>query len=102
MSMSCSAREDPWTLQYQGVSAFFSPARNFFPGALIPGIGKQNSAPPFYSAAALPRANYSLWIFARLDGPVHLLDGINQPVLGKVHWGSNVAAVHPASRPASL
>ena len=102
LSMSCAPSEDPWPLQAQGLSAFFSPARNFFPGALIPGIGKQNSAPPFYSAAAVPRANYSLWIFAGLDGQVHLLDGINQQILGKGHWGSNVAAVHPACRPDSL
>jgi hypothetical protein len=102
LAMSCAPSEDPWPLQPQGLSAFFSPARNFFPGALIPGIGKQNSAPPFYSAAAVPRANYSLWIFAGLDGQVHLLDGINQQILGKVHWGSNVAAVHPACRPDSL
>lgn len=102
VAMSCAPSEDPWPLQSEGLSAFFSPARNFFPGALIPGIGNQNSAPPFYSAATVPRANYSLWIFAGLDGQVHLLDGINQQVLPKVHWGSNVAAVHPACRPDSL
>jgi hypothetical protein len=102
LSMSCSPSEDPWPLQSQGLSAFFSPARNFFTGALVPGIGKQNSAPPFYSAAAIPRANYSLWIFAGLDGQVHLLDGINQQVLTRIHWGSDVAAVHPACRPDSL
>jgi len=102
LAMSCAPSEDPWPLQSQGISAFFSPARNFFTGALVPGIGKQNSAPPFYSAAAIPRANYSLWIFAGLDGQVHLLDGINQQILGKVHWGSDVAAVHPACRPDSL
>jgi hypothetical protein len=33
---------------------------------------------------------------------MHLLDGINQQVLGKVHWGSDVAALHPACRPDSL
>jgi hypothetical protein len=102
LSMRCSPSEDPWPLQSQGLSAFFSPARNFFTGALIPGIGKQNSAPPFYSAAAIPRANYSLWIIAGLDGQVHLLDGINQQVLTRIHWGSDVAAVHPACRPDSL
>jgi hypothetical protein len=102
LAMSCSPSEDPWPLQTQGISAFFSPTRNFFTGALVPGIGKQNSAPPFYSAAAIPRANYSLWIFAGLDGQVHLLDGINQQVLSRVHWGSDVAAVHPACRPDSL
>jgi hypothetical protein len=102
ISMNCSPSEDPWPLQTQGLSAFFSPARNFFTGALVPGIGKQKSAPPFYSAAAVPRANYALWIFAGIDGQVHLLDGINQQVLAKIHWGSNVAAVHPACRPDSL
>ena len=102
LAMNCALSEDPWPLQPQGLSAFFSPARNFFTGALVPGIGKQNSAPPFYSAAAVPRANYSLWIFAGLDGQVHLLDGINQQILNRVHWGSNVAAVHPACRPDSV
>lgn len=102
LAMSCAPSEDPWPLQAQGISAFFSPARNFFTGALVPGIGKQNSAPPFYSAAAIPKANYSLWIFAGLDGQVHLLDGINQQVLSKVHWGSNLAAAHPVCRPDSL
>jgi hypothetical protein len=102
IAINCSLSEDPWPLQTQGLSAFFSPARNFFTGALVPGIGKQNSAPPFYSAAAVPRANYALWIFAGLDGQVHLLDGINQQVLSRIHWGSNVAAVHPACRPDSL
>jgi hypothetical protein len=102
LAMSCAPSEDPWPLQAQGLSAFFSPARNFFTGALVPGIGKQNSAPPFYSAAAIPRANYALWIFAGLDGQVHLLDGINQQILSRIHWGSNVAAVHPACRPDSL
>jgi hypothetical protein len=102
LAMSCSPSEDPWPLQTQGLSAFFSPARNFFTGALVPGIGKQKSASPFYSAAAIPRANYALWIFAGIDGQVHLLDGINQQVLAKIHWGSNVAAVHPACRPDSL
>jgi hypothetical protein len=102
LAMNCTPSEDPWPLQAQGLSAFFSPARNFFPGALIPGIGKQNSAPPFYSAAAVPRPNYSLWVFAGIDGQVHLLDGINQQILGKIHWGSNVAAVHPTCRPDAL
>lgn len=102
ITMSCAPSEDPWPLQAQGISAFFSPSRNFFPGALVPGIGKQNSAPPFYSAAAIPRTNYSLWIFAGLDGQVHLLDGINQQVLTRIHWGSDVAAVHPVCRPDSL
>jgi hypothetical protein len=98
LRMNCGPSEDPWPLNV-GLSAFFSPARNFFTGALVPGIGKQRSAPPFYSAAAIPRSGYALWIFAGLDGQVHLLDGINNLVLSRVRWGSDVAALHAACRP---
>ncbi|HZQ18726.1 MAG TPA: hypothetical protein VFA90_08395 [Terriglobales bacterium] len=100
LAMSCAPSDDPWPLGAEnfGLSAFFSPTRNFFTGALVPGIGKQKSAPPFYSAAALPRSNYVLWAFAGLDGQVHLLDGFNQQVLSKVRWGSDLAAVHAACR----
>lgn len=99
--MECSASDDSWPLQTPGfgLSAFFSPARNFFTGAIVPGIGKQRSAPAFYSAAAVPRANYTLWILSGVDGDLHLLDGINQQVLGKVHWGSDIAGMHAACRP---
>jgi hypothetical protein len=101
LTMNCTPSDDPWPLGTEtfGVSAFFSPARNFFTGALVPGIGKQKSAPSFYSAAALPRSNYVLWVFAGLDGQVHLLDGFNQQLLTRVHWGSDIAAVHATCRP---
>lgn len=100
LAMNCAPSDDPWPLGAEnfGLSAFFSPARNFFTGALVPGIGKQKSAPPFYSAAALPRSNYVLWAFAGLDGQVHLLDGFNQQILSKVRWGSDLTAVHAACR----
>jgi hypothetical protein len=100
LGMKCSPSDDPWPLgpENSGVAAFFSPARNFFTGALVPGIGRQRSAPPFYSAAAIPRANYLLWILAGLDGQIHLLDGFNQQVLAKVRWGSDVASVHAPCR----
>lgn len=101
LQMSCSPSDDPWPLPPDnfGLAAFFSPTRNFFTGALVPGIGKQKSGPPFYSAAAVPRTSYTLWILAGLDGQVHLLDGINQQVLGQVRWGSDIAALHVACRP---
>src|SRR5258708_3630129 len=64
LMLNCSRSDDPWPLQTDdfGVSAFFAPARNFFTGALVPGISQQTSAPAFYSAAALPRNEYALWI----------------------------------------
>ena len=100
LTMNCSASDDPWPLQTQdfGVSAFFSPARNFFTGALAPGIGKQKATPPFYSAAAVPRDKYALWILAGVDGQLRLLDGINQQVLPKLRWGSDIAGMHADCR----
>lgn len=101
LTMNCSRNDDPWPLQTPdfGVSAFFSPTRNFFTGALAPGIGKQKAAPPFYSAAALPRDKYALWIFEGTDGQLHLLDGINEQIAPKIRWGSDLAATHADCRP---
>lgn len=103
LNMSCSPSDDPWPLQTEnlgvyGVVAFFAPARNFFTGALVPGVGKQKSAPPFYSAAWVPRSNYALWIFSGVDGQLHLLDGINEQIVGRIRWGSDIAGLHAACR----
>ena len=100
LGMTCANSDDPWPLQAEdsAVSAFFAPARNFFTGALVPGIGQQKSAPSFYSAAAVPRDKYVLWILTGVDGQLHLLDGVNQQVLPKIRWGSDVAAMHAPCR----
>ena len=103
LNMNCAPSDDPWPLQTEnsgvsGVSAFFAPARNFFTGALVPGIGKEKSAPPFYSTAAVWRPNYALWIFSGVDGQLHLLDGMNEQTLGRIRWGSDIAGVHAACR----
>jgi hypothetical protein len=100
LALNCSRSDDPWPLQAEdfGVSAFFAPARNFFTGALVPGIGQQKSAPAFYSAVALPKGAYALWIFAGVDGQLHLLDGINHQVEANIHWGSDLAGIHAACR----
>jgi hypothetical protein len=101
LGMDCQPSDDSWPLQTPEfrLSAFFSPARNFFTGAIVPSIGNQRSAPPFYAAAALPRANYTLWVLTGVDGELHLLDGINQQTLTKVHWGSDIAGVAARCRP---
>ena len=100
LTLNCLRSDDPWPLQTEdfSVSGFFAPARNFFTGALVPGIGQQTSAPAFYSAAALPRGKYALWIFAGVDGQVHSLDGINHQIEGNLHWGSDLAGVHATCR----
>jgi len=100
LGLNCQRSDDPWLLETEdlGTLGFFSPTRNFFTGALATGIGKQKSAPAFYSAAAVPRQNYTLWVFTGLDGQLHLLDGINDQVAGRVRWGSDIAGIRTACR----
>jgi hypothetical protein len=94
LSLNCYESDDPWPLgtNEPTVSAFFSPSRNFFTGALSPGIEKQTTVKAFYSAAVLPREKYKLWIFAAVDGQVHLLDGVSEQT-AKLNWGSDIASV---------
>jgi hypothetical protein len=94
LTVACDDSDDPWPLtgNPEGLSAFFSGARSFFTGALSPGIQKQTTAPPFYSAAPLPRDTYTLWVLAGVDGKVHFLDGVADQVLRQVTWGSDVAS----------
>ena len=92
LALSCYESDDPWPLG-SGQSAFFAPARNFFTGALSPGIEKQTTVKAFYSAALLPRDKYKLWIFSTVDGQVHLVDGVSDQTVVKLDWGSDIANV---------
>lgn len=74
------------------LAAFFAPARNFFTGVLTPPVGKFNAVPAFYSAAFVPRDRYALWLFAAIDGKVHMVDGMNDQAFG-LDWGSDIASV---------
>jgi hypothetical protein len=102
LTINCIASDDPWPLVagslQPGLLAFFAPSRNFFTGALVPGVGQQKSAPPFYSAAPVLREKYVLWLFAGVDGQLHILDGINQQTVPKIQWGSQIASTHTACR----
>ena len=100
LSVTCDDSDDPWPLTGNpgDLNAFFSGARNFFTGALSPGIQKQKMAPAFYSAAPLPRDKYTLWAFAAVDGQVHFLDGVGDQAFA-VGWGSEVASVHSGCGP---
>jgi hypothetical protein len=103
LRLDCAASDDPWPLTPEDsgnsgatpsvVRAFFAPARNFFSGTFSPGIGKISTVPSFYSAAALPRSNYTLWVLAAVDGSVHLVDGISDQAIRGGHTGSDLAAV---------
>lgn len=117
LNLNCRESDDPWPLVAAGggagtnfpsfgtagatpsaiapMGAFFASTRNFFTGALTPGVGKFTTVPKFYSAAFLPRDKYVLWLFASVDGQVHLVDGVSD-LNGRLGWGSNLASVKTA------
>ena len=96
LAMTCYDSDDPWPAgsDQAVLNASFTSTRNFFSGALWPAVGKQSTAPAFYSAAAVPRAQGTAWLLAAVDGQVHLLDGITDQVVEKPGWGSDIASVH--------
>jgi len=119
LALSCRESDDPWpliagTLNGGSLSvfpsaglatgaativpqmkAFFAPQRNFFTGALTPGVGKFTTVPKFYSAALLPRDKYTLWLFAAVDGQTHLVDGVSDQA-AKLGWGSDLTSIRTA------
>jgi len=94
--MACYDSDDSWPIgtDLSSLNASFTSTRNFFNGALSPGVGKQTTAPAFYSAAAVPRGQTVSWLLAAVDGQVHLLDGSTDQVVDKLGWGSDIANVH--------
>jgi hypothetical protein len=93
LSLSCHESDDPWPLGGSStLNAFFAPTRNFFTGVLAPGVGNQNLVAKFYSAAAVPRPSYTFWLFAAVDGQVHLLDGITDQT-ARWNWGSDIVGL---------
>jgi hypothetical protein len=113
VTLSCRETDDPWPLVPAALSggsfsvfpnaasspgtptplgAFYAPTRNFFTGALTPGVGKFTTVPKFYSAAFLPRDRYALWFFATTDERVHMVDGMNDQATA-FDWGSDLASV---------
>jgi len=112
--LNCHESDDPWPLVAAGLTggnafpsanssvslaavvprmrAFFAPTRNFFTGALTPGVGKFTTVPKFYAAVPLPRDKYVLWLFAATDGQVHMVDGMSDQS-ARLGWGTDLAAV---------
>lgn len=99
--MVCHDSDDPWPVTGSSVSqfnAFFAPTRNFFTGVISTHIGKFATVPKFYSLAFVLREKYVLWLFAGVDGSIHMIDGVSdmtiKPGSGKAKWGSDIAGVH--------
>ncbi len=111
LALNCRESDDPWPLVATAVvtfpalsvgsppvrplGAFYSASRNFFTGALTPGVGRLTTVGKFYSAAALPRERYVLWLFAGTDGQIHMVDGVTDQTV-KLGWGSDIANVKTA------
>lgn len=98
MTLACHDSDEPWPLSTQfALGGFFTPARNFFTGVLMPGVGKQTSIAKFYSAAPvlIPGQMSTGWMFAMTDGTVHLLDGTSEQTL-RLAWGSDLVSVKTA------
>jgi len=95
LTMSCYEGDDPWPIGADlfSLNASFTPSRNFFSGALSPGVGRQTAAPAFYSAAGVSRDQRTWWLLAAVDGQVHLLDGMTDQVVKTAAWGSDIASL---------
>jgi hypothetical protein len=91
LAVNCRPGDSPWPIA--GVQTAMFGTRNFFTGVVTPAIGKPTAVPAFYSAAGIPRPTYTLWVFARTDGSVHLMDGVNDVGIRARDWGSDLAAV---------
>jgi hypothetical protein len=89
---SAGASSPPSTATPPPLSGFFTPTRNYFTGVLSPAIGKFSTVSKFYSAASVAREKYTLWMFAAVDGKVHLVDGMNDQT-SSFAWGSDIAAL---------
>ena len=99
MTVSCNPGDDPWPLGSQ--KALYNPNRNFFTGVLVPGFGPK--LPPFYSAAELPRAGATPYLFADVNGAVHILEGGSHKLMINTRdWGSDIAAVRSDCANAAL
>ena len=95
LTLTCRDNDDPWPVaadQFQQ-RAFFASTRNFFTGAMSPAQPKQNLASPFFTAAPLPRDQYTLWIFSGVDGQIHMLDSVTDQT-ARLNWGSDIASIH--------
>jgi hypothetical protein len=113
VTMQCRETDDPWPLvpaalsggtfaayptpgspsvTIPSVSAFYAPTRNYFTGALTPGISRLTTVSKFYSAALLPRAKDSIWFFAGTDGHIHLVDDTGDQA-ARLNWGSSLASL---------
>ena len=92
-AMQCRLGDDSWRIDQGTLSAFFSPARNFFTGVLA-GANAGESVPAFFSGAAIQTPDSRQWVFAGTDGRARIyMNNLASPVAMAGDLGSNLAAI---------
>ncbi len=89
--IACAETDDPWPI-YDGqpkLDAFFSPARDFFTGA-ISKSGDSVTVPPFYSSASFGNNE---WLFTGIDGRVRYSDFVKTSLITGTRWGSELTSM---------
>ena len=100
----CNENDNAWPVgsNADGLQAIFNWSRNYFTGALVPGLGTLTKLPPFYSAATIQERGSTVWLFTLLDGSTRLVSakGENLGVIGGS--GSDLASIRGECTPDSL
>ena len=97
--LSCNDSDDPWPIVSQ--EAFYSAARNYFTGVLVPGYATQPR--PFYDAAEYARSGGTVTLFSETTGQVVLYDkGIPRITTGTRDWGSDIVSIQSTCSEGSL
>jgi hypothetical protein len=99
LSLSCRESDDPWPLggEQATLTAFFSPARNFFTG-VITGLGSLATVSPFYTVASTTTNGHSRWIFSAIDGQFRITTDNGLETLDAPDWGSDIATLESDCR----
>lgn len=91
----CKENDNNWPLgsNADGLMAVFDWSRDYFTGALVPGLGTLTKLPPFYSAAAIQERGTTIWLFTLVDGGTRLVSAKGE-TLGVISGsGSELASV---------
>lgn len=100
----CSESDDPWPLGSgaDGQRAIFNSSRDYFAGAVVPGLGPATKLPPFYSAALIRDQAPKVWLFSLADGSTRLVNAAGETLDLSAGWGSDLAGVRSDCAPGPL
>lgn len=103
LSQNCQEGDDPWPLLPANAGsgsnlvstgrAFFERSRNFFTGIETSPGGWLKIVPQFYSAALVLHDGNALWLFASVDGQIHIVAGAAADRVTNLKWGSDLTSI---------